>query len=58
MALALADALPGLSADERIALGRSAQGSPGQALAFRALDLPGMEQALTAIASGGGRAGQ
>jgi DNA polymerase-3 subunit delta' len=56
MALALADALPDLSVQERVTLGRSAQGSPGQALAIRALDLPGLEQSLVLIASGDRRA--
>ena len=52
MALALADAAPDLPAAERAALARSALGSPGQALVIRALDLPGLEQALDIIASG------
>ncbi|MBO9575292.1 MAG: DNA polymerase III subunit delta' [Sphingobium sp.] len=52
MAQALANALPDLPAAERTALARSAQGSPGQAVATRALDLPGLEQALDLIASG------
>ncbi|MBO9671501.1 MAG: AAA family ATPase [Sphingobium sp.] len=56
MALALADALPDLLAAERATLGRSAQGSPGQALAIRALDLPALEQALVLIAAGDRRA--
>lgn len=56
MALALADALPDLPAQERAALGRSAEGSPGQAVAIRALDLPGLEAALALIASGDRRA--
>ncbi len=50
MSRALADASPDLSADERLSLGRSAGGSPGQALATRALDLPGLEQSLRSIA--------
>lgn len=52
MALALADAAPDLSAPERAAISRIAQGSPGQALAIRALDLPGLEQSLALIAAG------
>ncbi|MBO9582359.1 MAG: AAA family ATPase [Sphingobium sp.] len=56
MALALADAMPDLPAAERATLGRSAEGSPGQALAIRALDLPGLEQALVLIAAGDRRA--
>lgn len=56
MALALADALPDVPAAERAALGRSALGSPGQALAIRTLDLPGLEQALVLIAAGDRRA--
>ena len=49
MMLALAEAAPDLSAQDRAALARTAQGSPGQALASRALDLPGLERALEAI---------
>ncbi len=56
MALALADTLPGLSAEERAALCRTARGSPGQAAAIRALDLPGLEAALALIARGDQRA--
>jgi len=56
MALALADAMPDLPAAERAMLGRSAQGSPGQALAIRTLDLPALEQALVLIAAGDRRA--
>jgi len=52
MALVLAETLPGLSDEERAGLGRTALGSPGQAAAIRALDLPGLEAALVAIASG------
>jgi len=56
MTQALADALPDLPAQERAALGRSAEGSPGQAVAIKALDLPGLEAALALIASGDRRA--
>jgi len=52
MALALADVASDLSAPERAALVRTAQGSPGQALAGRVLDLPGLERALDLIAQG------
>ena len=52
MMQALAEAAPDLPAAERASLARSAEGSPGQALAIRALDLPGMEHALDIIASG------
>lgn len=53
MEQALAAALPDMAAVERAALGRSAEGSPGQALASRALDLPGLERTLEEIARGG-----
>jgi DNA polymerase-3 subunit delta' len=52
MVAALADLAPDMNAAERAALARSAEGSPGQALAIRALDLPGLEAALETIASG------
>jgi DNA polymerase III subunit delta' len=49
---ALADVLPDMPVAERAALARSAEGSPGQALAIRALDLPGLEAALETVVSG------
>ena len=52
MALAMADAAPDLPPGERIAIAKSARGSPGQALAIRTLDLPGLEQSLVLIAAG------
>lgn len=52
MAQVLAEAVPDLPAEERAALGRVALGSPGQALASRALALPDLEQALERIAAG------
>jgi len=56
MARALAQALPEVSAAEREKLAKSAEGSPGQAIATRDLDLPGLEQSLEIIARGGGSA--
>ncbi len=52
MALALADALPDTQEAERQALARSADGSPGQAIATRTLDLPAMEETLNLVAAG------
>ena len=53
MTQVLASALPDLSAAERAALALSAEGSPGQAIATRDLDLPSLESALAVIARGG-----
>jgi len=53
---ALAQELPELSAADRAALARSAEGSPGQAQSMRALDLPGLESALDLIVFGGRQA--
>ncbi|MCW2350257.1 DNA polymerase III subunit delta' [Sphingobium sp. B12D2B] len=53
MAQALATALPEVPEPERAALAASAEGSPGQAIVNRDLDLPGLERALDAIAQGG-----
>ncbi|OJY67156.1 MAG: DNA polymerase III subunit delta' [Sphingobium sp. 66-54] len=53
MVRALAEALPALPAAEREALIHSAEGSPGQAIAMRDLDLPALEHALEIIARGG-----
>lgn len=53
MAHALAEALPIMPDTERKALIRSAEGSPGQAVAMRDLDLPALEHALEVIARGG-----
>ncbi len=53
MGRALATALQDLSANDRAALVRTAEGSPGQAIASRDLDLPALEQALEVIARGG-----
>ncbi|BAK66698.1 DNA polymerase III delta' subunit [Sphingobium sp. SYK-6] len=55
MQAALAQAMPDLPAAERARLVASGEGSPGQALAMRALDLPALEESLGVIA-GGGRA--
>ena len=56
MTSVLAETMPDMPVAERAALARSAEGSPGQAMAIRALDLPGLEQALDIIASGDRRA--
>jgi len=53
MARALGAALPDLPAAERAALIHEAEGSPGQAMAGRDLDLPALTQALEQIARGG-----
>src|SRR5690606_17803684 len=53
MARALDQALPDMPAAEREALIHSAEGSPGQAIVGRDLDLPALEQALAHIAHGG-----
>ncbi|MBN8832669.1 MAG: AAA family ATPase [Sphingomonadales bacterium] len=53
MMRALAEALPDLPAGEREKLVASAEGSPGQALASRDLDLPALEASLAIIAEGG-----
>jgi len=53
MAQALASILPDVPAPERAALAASAEGSPGQAIALRELDLPGLERALDTITRGG-----
>jgi DNA polymerase-3 subunit delta' len=53
MAQALVGALPEMPADERAKLAAVADGSPGQAITTRALDLPGLEHALATIARGG-----
>jgi DNA polymerase-3 subunit delta' len=50
---ALSAALPDVPAAERGKLGVGAEGSPGQAIAARDLDLAGLEQALTSILKGG-----
>ncbi len=50
---ALAGALPDVPAAERAALAASAEGSPGQAIATRDLNLPALETALGLIAQGG-----
>ncbi|HWJ68705.1 MAG TPA: DNA polymerase III subunit delta' [Sphingobium sp.] len=57
MTSALGEALPDLPAAERAALIHGAEGSPGQAIAGRDLDLPALEQALERIAHGGHGAG-
>jgi len=53
MVRALAEALPDMPAGARDALVHSAEGSPGQAVAMRDLDLPALEEALEIIARGG-----
>lgn len=53
MAEALAQALPDVADSERQKLAVGAEGSPGQAIAMRDLDLAGLERALEAIAGGG-----
>lgn len=53
MAHALAEALPDMPAAERDALAHTAEGSPGQAVAMRDLDLPALERALEIVARGG-----
>lgn len=53
MKLALAEVMPDLRPAEQSAVIASAGGSPGQALAIRQLDIPGLERALDAIALGG-----
>lgn len=53
MARALAEGLPEVSAEERERLVASAEGSPGQAIAMRDLDLPALEASLAVIAEGG-----
>ena len=57
MVQALAGALPDVPAAERAALAASAEGSPGQAIATRDLNLPALETALGLIAQGGRDAG-
>lgn len=52
MERALAEALPDTDAAARAALIAGAEGSPGQAIAGRELDLPALEQALERIAQG------
>jgi len=56
MTQALATALPELAAADRARLIPAAEGSPGQAIAMRALDLPDLEQSLETILRGGGAA--
>jgi DNA polymerase-3 subunit delta' len=53
MTNALAQALPDIPAAERAKLIGPAEGSPGQAIATRDLDLPALEQSLETIARGG-----
>jgi DNA polymerase-3 subunit delta' len=51
MTAALTQALPDVPAAERARLIGSAEGSPGQAIATRDLDLPALEQSLETIAA-------
>ena len=53
MVQALAGALPDVPASERAALAASAEGSPGQAISTRDLNLPALEASLGLIARGG-----
>jgi len=53
MTAALAEAMPDVPAAEREKLIGPAEGSPGQAIATRELDLPALEQSLETIARGG-----
>ena len=53
MLSALGRVLPDLPAADRAKLVGTAEGSPGQAIASRTLDLPALEQALDVIARGG-----
>jgi DNA polymerase-3 subunit delta' len=53
MTTVLAQALPDVPAAERARLIGPADGSPGQAIATRELDLPALEQSLETIARGG-----
>lgn len=56
MLAALADLLPDATAEERAALARTSEGAPGQVLASRDLDLPGLEAALIRLSAGGAAA--
>jgi len=56
MTAVLASALPDLDVVERARLVATAEGAPGQAIAMRQLDLPGLEQSLERIACGGSTA--
>ncbi|MBT2185667.1 AAA family ATPase [Sphingobium nicotianae] len=53
MLSALAQALPDVPAAERARLVAIGEGSPGQAIASRELDMPALEQSLEVIARGG-----
>ena len=50
MEAALGAALPDADAAEIAALAAAGEGSPGRAMAFRGLDVPGLDQAMRAIA--------
>ncbi len=53
MVQALAGALPDVPVAERAALAATAEGSPGQAISTRDLNLPALEASLSLIAQGG-----